>query len=62
MPRKRTEEMINSDRHVESIRQMRAKKGEIYERWKTRWEASTGLKITRRREKNADKSGERDKA
>lgn len=57
-----TGEMINSLRHIEAIRQMRAGKGEIYERWKTRWEAATGLKITRRREKNADKSGERDKA
>ena len=57
MPRKTTGEMINSDRHVEAIRQMREKKGEIYIRWKTRWEAATGLTITRRREKNADKSG-----
>jgi hypothetical protein len=57
MPKKTTGEMINSVRHAEAIRQMRGKKGEIYERWKTRWEAATGLKITRRREKNANKSG-----
>ena len=57
MPKKTTWEMINSVRHAEAIRQMRGRKGEIYIRWKTRWEASTGLKITRRRGKNADKSG-----
>lgn len=52
-----TGEMINSDRHIEAIRQMRAKKGPIYERWKTRWEAATGLQVGRKRNKHVDQSG-----